>query len=114
MTSSGEQPRYVAVPRSSRCSALCSSRGKSWKTVSRLRNGYSNECKTWLFVNVILRDFLRASGVFFGIVGSESQGAENPAATLAIGAGLAWRLLSHPPIATAPISAGLPLEYSPC
>jgi hypothetical protein len=37
----------------------------------------------------------------------KAKAAENPAATLAIGAGLAWRLLHHPPIATALIGAGL-------
>ena len=37
----------------------------------------------------------------------KAKAAENPAATLAIGAGLTWRLLRHPPIATALISAGL-------
>ena len=31
----------------------------------------------------------------------------NPAATLAIGAGIAWRVFRHPPIATALIGAGL-------
>jgi ElaB/YqjD/DUF883 family membrane-anchored ribosome-binding protein len=33
--------------------------------------------------------------------------AANPAAALAIGAGIAWRLLRHPPVATALIGAGL-------
>jgi hypothetical protein len=37
----------------------------------------------------------------------KARAAENPAATLAIGAGLAWRLLRHPPIATALIGTGL-------
>ena len=37
----------------------------------------------------------------------KAKAAENPAATLAIGAGLAWRLLRHPPIATALIGGGL-------
>jgi hypothetical protein len=37
----------------------------------------------------------------------KAKAAENPAATLAIGAGLAWRMLKHPPIATALIGAGL-------
>jgi hypothetical protein len=37
----------------------------------------------------------------------KAKAAENPAATLAISAGLAWRLLRHPPIATALIGAGL-------
>lgn len=37
----------------------------------------------------------------------KGRAAANPAATLAIGAGLAWRLLRDPPIATALIGAGL-------
>lgn len=37
----------------------------------------------------------------------KAKAAENPAATLAIGAGLAWRMFRHPPIATALIGAGL-------
>jgi predicted nucleic acid-binding Zn-ribbon protein len=37
----------------------------------------------------------------------KAKAAANPAATLAIGTGLAWRLLRHPPIATALIGAGL-------
>jgi hypothetical protein len=37
----------------------------------------------------------------------KARAAANPAATLAIGAGIAWRLLRHPPIATALIAAGI-------
>jgi hypothetical protein len=37
----------------------------------------------------------------------KGRAAANPAATLAIGAGIAWRLLRHPPIATALVGAGL-------
>jgi hypothetical protein len=37
----------------------------------------------------------------------KAKAAENPAATLAIGAGLAWRVFRHPPIATALVGAGL-------
>ncbi len=37
----------------------------------------------------------------------KGRAAANPAATLAIAAGLAWRLMRHPPIATAWIGAGL-------
>jgi hypothetical protein len=37
----------------------------------------------------------------------KGRAAANPAAALAIGAGLAWRLIRHPPIATALIGAGL-------
>src|SRR3954468_15660418 len=37
----------------------------------------------------------------------KARAAANPAATLAIGAGIAWRLLRHPPIATALVGAGL-------
>lgn len=36
-----------------------------------------------------------------------ARAAANPGATLAIGAGIAWRLMKHPPIATALIGAGL-------
>jgi hypothetical protein len=37
----------------------------------------------------------------------KARAAANPAATLAIGAGIAWRLIRHPPIATALVGAGL-------
>ena len=37
----------------------------------------------------------------------KARAAANPAAVLAIGAGIAWRLVRHPPIATALIGAGL-------
>jgi hypothetical protein len=37
----------------------------------------------------------------------KARAAANPTAALAIGAGIAWRLLRHPPIATALIGAGL-------
>jgi hypothetical protein len=37
----------------------------------------------------------------------KARAAANPAAALAIGAGIAWRLLSHPPIATVLIGAGI-------
>jgi len=37
----------------------------------------------------------------------KARAAANPAAVLAIGAGIAWRLLRHPPIATALVGAGL-------
>jgi len=37
----------------------------------------------------------------------KARAAANPAAALAIGAGIAWRLLRHPPIATALVGAGL-------
>ena len=37
----------------------------------------------------------------------KARAAANPVATLAIGAGIAWRLLRHPPIATALIGAGV-------
>jgi hypothetical protein len=36
----------------------------------------------------------------------KARAAANPSAALAIGAGLAWRLVKHPPIATALIGAG--------
>jgi hypothetical protein len=37
----------------------------------------------------------------------KARAAANPSAALAIGAGLAWRLLKHPPIATALVGAGV-------
>jgi hypothetical protein len=37
----------------------------------------------------------------------KARAAANPAAALAIGAGIAWRLIRHPPIATALVGAGL-------
>ena len=37
----------------------------------------------------------------------KAKAAANPAATLAIGAGIAWRVMHHPPIATALIGLGL-------
>jgi hypothetical protein len=37
----------------------------------------------------------------------KARAAANPAAALAIGAGIAWRLVRHPPIATVLIGAGL-------
>lgn len=37
----------------------------------------------------------------------KAKAAANPAATLAIGAGIAWRVLHHPPIATALVGLGL-------
>ena len=37
----------------------------------------------------------------------KGRAAANPAAVLAIGAGIAWRLIRHPPVATALIGAGL-------
>ncbi|MGB8709747.1 MAG: hypothetical protein WCD39_08280 [Methyloceanibacter sp.] len=37
----------------------------------------------------------------------KAKAAANPAAPLAIGAGIAWRVFRHPPIATALIGAGL-------
>jgi hypothetical protein len=37
----------------------------------------------------------------------KAKAAANPAAALAIGAGVAWRLIQHPPIATALVGVGL-------
>jgi hypothetical protein len=37
----------------------------------------------------------------------KARAAANPAAALAIGAGIAWRLIRHPPISTALVGAGL-------
>jgi len=39
--------------------------------------------------------------------GLKARAAANPAAALAIGAGIAWRLARHPPIATALVGTGL-------
>jgi hypothetical protein len=45
---------------------------------------------------------------FEGLVDDlKARAAANPAAALAIGAGIAWRLIKHPPIATALVGAGL-------
>ena len=38
---------------------------------------------------------------------TKARAAANPAAALALGAGLAWRLLHHPPIASALVGVGL-------
>ncbi len=53
-----------------------------------------------------LKDEARVTvrGILLDVKG---RAAANPAATLAVGAGLTWRLLRHPPIATALIGAGL-------
>ena len=37
----------------------------------------------------------------------KARAASNPAAVIAIGAGLAWRIIQHPPIASALIGVGL-------
>jgi hypothetical protein len=37
----------------------------------------------------------------------KARAAANPAAALAVGAGIAWRMIRHPPIATALVGAGL-------
>ena len=45
---------------------------------------------------------------FEGLIdGVKARAAANPAAALAIGAGIAWRLIKHPPIATVLVGAGL-------
>jgi hypothetical protein len=41
------------------------------------------------------------------VEGVKAKAAANPAAALAIGAGLAWQLLRHPPIATLLVGAGV-------
>jgi len=41
------------------------------------------------------------------VEGLKARAAANPAAALAIGAGIAWRLARHPPIATALVGTGL-------
>src|SRR3954451_1094482 len=41
------------------------------------------------------------------VEGLKARAAANPAAALAIGAGVAWRLARHPPIATALVGTGL-------
>ena len=49
-----------------------------------------------------------AQATFQGVVNDiKARAAENPAAVLAIGAGIAWHLVRHPPITTALIGAGL-------
>jgi ElaB/YqjD/DUF883 family membrane-anchored ribosome-binding protein len=49
-----------------------------------------------------------ARDAFQGLVENvKGRAAANPVATLAIGAGVAWRLLQHPPISTVLIGAGL-------
>lgn len=58
----------------------------------------------------VLVDKARASvqSTFEGLIEEvKARAAANPAATLAIGAGIAWRLIKHPPIATALVGAGL-------
>jgi len=47
------------------------------------------------------------SGLESVIEDVKARAAANPVAALAIGAGVAWRLLRHPPIATALVGAGL-------
>jgi hypothetical protein len=47
------------------------------------------------------------SGIELLIEEVKARAAANPAAALAIGAGIAWRMLRHPPIATALVGAGL-------
>src|SRR5262249_31626262 len=37
----------------------------------------------------------------------KARAAANPSAALAIGAGIGWRLVKHPPIATALLGAGI-------
>jgi hypothetical protein len=49
-----------------------------------------------------------ANSTFFNVVdGMKARAAANPAAALAIGAGIAWRVIERPPIAAALIGAGL-------
>jgi hypothetical protein len=49
-----------------------------------------------------------AQSTFEGIIDDlKARAAANPAAALAIGAGIAWRLIQRPPIATALIGAGI-------
>src|SRR5215218_6836146 len=49
-----------------------------------------------------------AQSTFQGVVSDiKARAAENPAAVLAIGAGIAWHFVRHPPITTALIGAGL-------
>ena len=43
----------------------------------------------------------------------KARAAANPAAVLAIGAGIAWRLIRHPPVATVLIGAGLYSLFGP-
>ena len=47
------------------------------------------------------------STVYNLVDGLKARAAANPAAALAIGAGIAWRVIERPPIAAALIGAGL-------
>ena len=84
-------------------------RAKLVTDLSRLRSpaAYDNFAQS---AKSMLVDKVKAStrSAWQGMVENmKAKAAENPAATLAISAGLAWRLLRHPPIATALIGAGL-------
>jgi len=49
-----------------------------------------------------------ANSTFYNVVdGLKARAAANPAAALAIGAGIAWRAIERPPIAAALIGTGL-------
>ena len=49
-----------------------------------------------------------ANSTFYNLVdGLKARAAANPAAALAIGAGIAWRVIERPPVAAALIGAGL-------
>jgi hypothetical protein len=62
-----------------------------------------------------------ANSTFYNLVdGLKARAAANPAAALAIGAGIAWRVIERPPVAAALIGAGLfslfrttPVESAP-
>jgi hypothetical protein len=54
-----------------------------------------------------MREEPRRRGVQHVVNNVKSRAAANPTAALAIGAGIGWRLIKHPPIATALIGAGV-------
>ena len=88
---------------------------------SRLRTDLSvlNSPRTYAAFKDDLKSEANAT-VYNIIDGLKARAAANPAAALAIGAGIAWRVIERPPIAAALIGAGLfslfrtsPVERSP-
>jgi hypothetical protein len=88
---------------------------------ARLRSDLSvlSSPRTYVAFKEELKSEAHAS-VYNIIDGLKARAAANPAAALAIGAGIAWRVIERPPIAAALIGAGLfslfrtsPVERSP-
>ena len=80
---------------------------RSPTTYSEFTSGLKNEA---LDVKDALVDKAKSSvqSTIEGLVDDlKARAAANPAAALAIGAGIAWRLIQRPPIATALVGAGL-------